>query len=130
MDECIHGLIQDWCATCKETDGGAGHVQRSRSSGIIETKQDILDEITGILGLGPLKVSAGSSIPSSVFSSAASRVGVATRGSMPEVLERIIAKTGGEYSSTFDSRASASGGGSTVTIDGLRALRTALKRCL
>lgn len=90
-----------------------------------ETKQDILNDITDFLGLRRYTVSVGSSLPSEVFEAAAryAKVGF---GSMPEINESIIRKAGMVYEATYDSRNSPSGGGSTVTLDGIRALRQAL----
>ncbi|WFR65842.1 hypothetical protein P9139_11805 [Curtobacterium flaccumfaciens] len=91
-----------------------------------QKKQDVLDEITDLLGLPRRKVSRGSSLPSDVFQVAADRVGAAGR-SMPARTESIITKAGLAYHSHFDSRNTASGGGSTVTLEGAQALRDALK---
>lgn len=91
-----------------------------------EKKQDVLNEITDLLQIPRRKVSRGSSLPSDVFQVAADRVG-ATGGSMPSRTESIITKAGLPYHPHFDSRDTASGGGSTVTLEGAQALREALK---
>jgi hypothetical protein len=92
-----------------------------------ETKQDVLYDLCDMLGMPKLQTYNGSSLPKEVFHEAARQVGVAL-GSMPEVTERIIAKAGMSYSMDYDSRATASGGGSTVTLEGMLAFRTALRR--
>lgn len=125
MDECIHLMDPASCAICTKQDvpvvlrGGSYGSQNS------ETKQDVLNDITDTLGLPRYLVSVGSSLPSEVFSVAAGRAGVAT-GSMPEVCEAIVRKSGRSYSPSFDSRDTLSGGGSTVTLEGLREMRNAL----
>lgn len=133
MEECRHGIYSEWCSICKKHTTRrppAPASVRSHTTSRGETKQDVLDDITKLLGISPRKVSVGSSIPSEVFTIAASRVNVSSTGPMPEVLERIIQTSGGRYSTSFDSRGTASGGGSTVTLDGIKALRSALRRVL
>ncbi|TCJ21667.1 hypothetical protein [Nocardioides jejuensis] len=129
MDECVHGMNPEWCGTClKIDDSGTG---QSGSYGWHggETKQDVLNDLCDILGIKRLATSNGSSLPTEVFQEAASQVGVAG-GAMPEVTERIIRKAGMPYSADYDSRATKSGGGSTVTLDGMQALRKALRALL
>ena len=130
MDECRHGMDPAWCATCSNTDDTA--TSRSGSYGFHsgETKQDVLNDVTRMLGMPSRQISVGSSLPSDVFAAAATRVGVASSGSMPEVLERVVGKAGHSYHPSFDSRGSISGGGSTVTLEGIQALRTALRTLL
>ena len=127
MDECIHGMNPTWCGICSAVDpvGASG---RSAPQGG-ETKQDVLDDICDLVGIPRQAVSTGSSLPSEVFVAAARATGVPV-GSMPEICEAIVCRAGLSYSSDFDSRATPSGGGSTVTLVGLQALRTALSRLL
>lgn len=94
------------------------------------TKQDVLNEITDILGLNRWiidrpGVKAGSSLPSHVFKAAAAQTGVEYT-SMPAANEAMIRKAGLPFKASYDSRASDSAGGSTVTLDGVKALRDAL----
>lgn len=91
-----------------------------------EIKQDVLDDVTDLLGMPRYQVGVGSSLPSEVFDAAALRVGVAA-SSMPDINEAIIVRAGLPYYHAYDSRASVSGGGSTVTLEGLQALREALR---
>lgn len=94
-----------------------------------ETKQEVLDDITDLLDMRRREVSRGSSVPSDVFARAAVTVGVPT-GSMPEVCEAVVTRAGMPYLNTYDSRSTVSGGGSTVTVEGMQAFREALKRLL
>lgn len=130
MDECPHGMDSAWCATCSKTDDTVR--SRTGSYGFHggETKQDVLDDVTRLLRMSSRTVSVGSSLPSDVFQTAAKRVGVSAAGSMPEILERIVKKAGQSYSTSFDSRGTISGGGSTVTLEGIQALRGALRSLL
>lgn len=92
-----------------------------------ETKQQVLDDLTAILGIRPMSLGVGSSVPSEMFREAAVIVGVPV-GTMPEICEAIVLKAGHHYDTEyFDSRTTPSGGGSTVTLDGLKAMRNALK---
>jgi hypothetical protein len=67
----------------------------------------------------------GSSLPSDVFETAARRFGVAV-GSMPEIGEGLAVKAGRSWSSDCDSRGSLSGGGSTVTAQGLEVMNRSI----
>ncbi len=98
-------------------------------SGGGETKQDVLNDICDILEMRRMTVSLGSSLPSTVFAEAARQAGVAS-GSMPEVCERIVHRAGHRWSPAYDSRGSMSGGGSTVTLEGIQAMREALRPLL
>lgn len=128
MEECVHGMDPAWCATCSKTDDtvSAGASTGSFHGG--ELKQDVLNDITDLLGLRRyvLPPGGGSSLPSEVFDAAARRVGVPL-GSMPEICEAIVRKAGHTYSTSFDSRGTLSGGGSTVTLAGIQAMRKALR---
>jgi len=129
MDECVHGMEAAWCGICNKAPGAD-----SARLGIYgyqggETKQDVLDDVCRLLGIPKQAVSVGSSLPSDVFAEAARQAGVEP-GSMPEVCEAIVLKAGHSYSPQFDSRTSSSGGGSTVTLEGIQAMRRALQRLL
>jgi hypothetical protein len=128
-EECLHGMEMVWCSTCNKIDDS--FLSRSYSYGWndIETKQDIFDEITDLLGVARQQLSVGSSLPSDVFEEAARQVGVPS-GSMPVICEYIVRKAGMNYLPFYDSRLTESGGGSTVTIDGVRAMKKALELLL
>lgn len=130
MSDCMHGVEAAWCGICTQATGDAGP-GRLGTYGFHggETKQDVLDDICHLLGVPEHPVSVGSSLPSAVFGEAARQAGVPA-GSMPEICEAIIRKAGQMYSPLYDSRSSNSGGGSTVTLEGLRAMRSALTAIL
>ncbi|GAA1970767.1 hypothetical protein GCM10009776_37240 [Microbacterium deminutum] len=129
MDECIHLMDPALCSICTTaSDAGSNRVGSYGFHGG-ETKQDVLDDVTRMLGLRRQVVSVGSSLPSDVFVAAARRVGVPV-GSMPEICEQIVRKAGHHYSASYDSRGSISGGGSTVTLEGIQAMRSALRALL
>lgn len=129
MEECLHGMQLEWCGICLRTPGVGEARLGSYGYHGGETKQDVLDDITELLGLPASTVSVGSSLPSEVFVAAAQRLGLGI-GSMPEICEAIVRSAGHSWSPGFDSRGSLSGGGSTVTLEGIRAMREALRALL
>lgn len=128
-DECVHGMNAAWCGLC--TSPAPAPTARAGEYGFHggESKQDLLDEMCRLLGLPVESVGVGSSLPSHVFDEAARQSGVIP-GSMPEIGEALAAKAGLRWSPDCDSRGSPSGGGSTVTRDGMRVIVDALGRLL
>lgn len=94
-----------------------------------QSKQELLHEACRLLGVPTEPVGVGSSLPSHVFDEAARQAGVAG-GSMPEVAERIAKKASLAWGPECDSRGSVSGGGSTVTREGLSVMVDALRGLL
>ena len=125
-DECVHGMPTSWCGFCTNTDGA---VNSSRSSGLHpgESKQDLLNALCGRLGLPTYPVGVGSSLPSEVFEALAETTGV-PKGSMPEIGEAVAKAAGLDWTADCDSRGTLSGGGSTVTREGLAVINKALDR--
>ena len=129
-DECIHGMSASWCGICTGADGGASDRRGEYGfHGGGDSKQDLLDGVCRVLGIPTEPVGVGSSLPSHVFDEAARQAGV-PGGSMPEIGERIAAKAELTWGPECDSRGSISGGGSTVTREGLRVLLDALRKIL
>lgn len=125
MDDCLHGMNPEWCATCRGDDSA----ERQGSPGAPsshDTKQDQLDLLCDQLGLPRAQVSNGSSIPAPVLREAAKRCGVSTSGTMPEIAERIALKAGLQWTTEHDSRHTISSGGSTVTYPGMVQLNRAV----
>ena len=123
-EECIHGMNADWCSICTKVDIGT-EGGRSRGSYGGDTKQDALTRLCESLGIAPARVGVGSSLPASVFEEAAKRCGVVGSKSMPEIGQAIVEKAGLKWTVACDSRGSMSGGGSTVTYEGLVVLNRA-----
>lgn len=128
MDDCVHGMNPEWCATCQGTDSAPRPGDRYGYYGG-ETKQDLLDALCDLLHIPRQSVGVGSSLPSEVFEAAAETAAVPT-GSMPEIGRAVTEKAGLVWSSDCDSTGSLSGGGSTVTAAGLRTMLSALGRLL
>lgn len=125
-DSCIHDMDPAWCAYC----GGEPDSQRTSSPSVRRsssgrTKQDELDLLCDQLGIPRRSVGVGSSLPSDVFDVLRRRFGVAA-GSMPEVAEQVAKRAGLTWLPEYDSRATLSGGGSTVTRTGLAQLNRAV----
>lgn len=124
-DDCIHDMPRGWCATCNKLEQSPS---RSGEYGFFggTTKQDLLDDICDQLRIPHEPLGVGSSIPSQVFAVAGQRTGVG-RGSMPEIGQALAEKAGVKWGPDCDSRGSTSGGGSTVTREGLDAVLQALR---
>lgn len=118
-----------WCGVCSGADKGASSRRGEYGFYGGESKQDLLDKVCRLLGIPTEPVGVGSSLPSRVFDEAAKRAGV-QGGSMPEIGERIAQKAGLTWGPDCDSRGSISGGGSTVTREGLSVLVDALGKLL
>lgn len=128
MDECVHGMNPDWCGIC---NGPKVSAYSSSGSGLAggRTKQDELHLLCDQLGIKRESTGVGSSIPSSVFDTLRQRLGLAD-GSMPEIAEAAASAAGLPWLPEFDSRPTQSGGGSTVTLEGLAQLNKAVAALL
>jgi hypothetical protein len=91
------------------------------------TKQDLLSELCLALGIPQHSVGTGSSLPSEVFGEVAAQFHLPV-GSMPEIGKSVAERAGLVWGSDCDSTGSASGGGSTVTADGLEVMLQAVRK--
>ena len=73
-----------------------------------------------------MKMGVGSSLPADLFDSLAAFAGV-DPGPMPVVGQRVAEAAGIPWTAECDSRHTPSGGGSTVTLTGLKVLVDAVK---
>lgn len=92
----------------------------------LRTKQEALHQLCDLLGITRLSLGVGSSLPAELFEALALRAGVEP-GPMPVVGRRVAEKAGLVWSSDCDSTSSPSGGGSTVTLVGMRVLISAME---
>ena len=92
----------------------------------LPTKQQVISEVVELLGIPPITVGAGSSIPSVFFTSIAQEMGIPIRGSMPSLAREIIERNQLTWHDEFSSETSPSGGGSTVTVLGLLQIKNAV----
>lgn len=92
------------------------------------TKATEIEEIARIVGIPNPGAGEGSSVYKRLFDGICEKFGIDKSGSMPVQAERIVSTAGLAYDrAEFDSRETASGGGSTVTLKGLRKLREAVE---
>jgi hypothetical protein len=90
------------------------------------TKNTILEEIATLADISVYATVAGSTIPRPFFTEMAELFDVSNEGDASKVLRRCLDAAGMSWSPLFDSSQSASGGGGTVTLQGLEAMRDAV----
>jgi hypothetical protein len=90
-----------------------------------ELKRDVVNEIRDIQGMPRISLGRGSSVPRDFFESIAREMGLPIANTMPQYARSIIEHSGLVWQGGFSSEASRSGGGSTVTYEGLCAVRDA-----
>ena len=95
------------------------------------SKEEQITAIARLVGVPDPGIGVGSSVPKQLFDGICQRFGLDSSGTMPDQAERIVRAAGMPYvREAFDSRETPSGGGSTVTLDGLLQLRTAVQRLI
>lgn len=93
------------------------------------SKADEVSAIAALIGVPDPGLGVGSSVPKSLFDSVCAHLGLPTAGTMPQQTQRIVTAADIPYQATwFDSRFTSSGGGSTVTLEGLKAIRMAVEK--
>lgn len=92
------------------------------------SKEDEISEIARLVGISDPGIGVGSSISKDLFDGVCNRFGIDSTGQMPEQAQRIVTKANLPYRADFfDSRGTPSGGGSTVTLEGLRQIKKAVQ---
>lgn len=124
MAECIHGTESAWCGICTKVDQAASPATARASA---RTKQVIVEDICRALGIELLAVYRGSSVPVEIFQEASRRFGV-PMDAMPAVGRAVALKAGLDWTPECDSTGTPSGGGSTVTAEGLEVMLKAIRR--
>jgi hypothetical protein len=96
----------------------------------VETKQQVIDDVCNTLKVGPFPVGKGSTEPAQFFQEVAHSLGIDVNGasSKPVIARRIVEWAGLVWGPECDSRGTDSGGGSTVTLEGLRLVRSAVEK--
>ena len=89
----------------------------------METKNSVIEEICWAIDIPVIKTTVGSSVPRKLFSDVLQYFGLPDNGSSIDAAELVVRKAQLEWKAEFDSRDSPSGGGGTITLDGLIALR-------
>ena len=92
------------------------------------SKESEIAAIAGLIGIPDPGRGVGSSVYKELFDGICGRFNIPSGGTMPQQAQRIVTTADLPYNaSQFDSRDTPSGGGSTVTLDGLRQMKTAVQ---
>jgi hypothetical protein len=92
------------------------------------SKKSEVTAISQIIGIPDPGLGIGSSVPKVLFDGICQRLGLDSSGTMPQQAQRIVTAANLPYrSDLFDSRGTPSEGGSTVTEEGLRQIKTAVQ---
>jgi hypothetical protein len=95
------------------------------------SKESEISDIARLVGIPDPGRGAGSSVYKALFDGVCRAVGVDASETMPQQAKRIVTKANLPYlANLFDSRGTSSGGGSTVTLEGLRAVKAAVRALL
>ncbi len=89
----------------------------------METKNDLMAEICSLLGMPEFKTTIGSSIPRRFFSELLDYFGLPDEGDSVQAAKSVVASANILWKPEFDSSDSPSGGGGTITLSGLKAVR-------
>jgi len=91
------------------------------------TKEIVISEIAAAVGIPNPGRGEGSSVYKALFDGVCDRFGIDKIGTMPQQAQSIVSAARLPYNArNFDSRLSPSGGGSTVTLAGLRQIKAAV----
>lgn len=91
-------------------------------------KESEITAIANLVGIPDPGLGVGSSVPKALFTGVCNRFRIDASGNMPQQAQRIVTAAGLPYRSDFfDSRGTASQGGSTVTLEGLRQIKRAVQ---
>lgn len=96
----------------------------------METKDDLLSEICDSLGIEIYQTTVGSSIPRRFFSDLLDTFELQDEGDAVSACKQILSKAGQNWEKEFSSESTPSGGGGTITLAGLKALRNAVSLLL
>ncbi|WP_460629789.1 hypothetical protein [Intrasporangium mesophilum] len=93
------------------------------------SKERLITSIASLANIPDPGRGVGSSVYKSLFVGVCRRFGLDSNGTMPELAQRIVTAANLPYrADVFDSRLTPSGGGSTVTREGLEAIKEAVEK--
>jgi len=92
----------------------------------VETKDDLMAEICDLLAIENYKTTIGSSVPRRFFSDLLDYFELPDDGDAVTACKTLISSANLKWEGEFSSEASPSGGGGTVTLSGLKALRNSV----
>ena len=90
---------------------------------MVETKADIVREICDLVSIPEYTTTSGSSIPRRFFSDLLDTFGIDDEGDSVTAGKKLFELTNVRWDSTYASENTPSGGGGTITLEGLKALR-------
>lgn len=91
------------------------------------SKEYEITAIAKLVGIPDPGLGVGSSVPKALFDGVCDRLGLDGSGTMPQQAQRIVTAANLPYrSDLFDSRGTLSQGGSTVTLEGLQQIKSAV----
>lgn len=95
------------------------------------SKKQLITDIARLSDIPDPGLGVGSSVPKSLFDGVCERFNLGSGGSMPRQAERIVEGAGMHYvTGASDSTGTPSGGGSTVTEQGLQQIKMAVQRLI
>ena len=89
----------------------------------METKADIIREICNLVSIPEYTTTSGSSIPRRFFSDLLDTFGIADEGDSVTASKKLFELTNVNWDASYASENTPSGGGGTITLEGLKALR-------
>jgi hypothetical protein len=91
-------------------------------------KESLIAEIAKLVNIPDPGLGRGSSVPKALFDGVCRRLDLDVAGTMPQQAQRIVTAADLPYRADFfDSRGTPSQGGSTVTLQGLQQIKTAVQ---
>lgn len=96
----------------------------------METKDDLLFEICNSLGIESYQTTVGSSVPRRFFSDLLDYFELQDEGDAVTACKQILAKAKLDWKKEYSSESTPSGGGTTITLAGLKALRSSISLLL
>jgi len=96
----------------------------------VETKDDLLSEICDSLGIEIHQTTVGSSVPRRFFSDLLDYFDLQDEGDAVTACKRILSKANQDWEKEYSSESTPSGGGGTITLAGLKALRNSISLLL
>ncbi len=97
---------------------------------MVETKAEIVQEICDLVSIPEYTTTSGSSIPRRFFSDLLDTFGILDEGDSVTASKKLFELTNIKWDSNFASENTPSGGGGTITLEGLKALRNVVIRLL
>jgi hypothetical protein len=102
----------------------------SQGVALLETKADVLREICNLVSISEYSTTSGSSVPRRFFSDLLDTFGIEDEGDSVTASKKLFEVSNSEWKPGFASENTPSGGGGTITLEGLKALRNVVIQLL